>query len=72
LARLDEALFMAAVYLGAELGPAASIRDTAARIAEVLPNAKHTVLTGQDHGGPADVVTPVVADFFDTSLLEVR
>jgi len=39
-------------------------RDTAARIAEVLPNGKHTVLEGQDHGAPADVVAPVVAGFF--------
>ena len=36
-------------------------RDTATRIAEVLPNGKHTVLEGQDHGAPADVVAPVVA-----------
>jgi pimeloyl-ACP methyl ester carboxylesterase len=41
-------------------------RDTAARIAEVLPNGKHTVLEGQDHGASADVVAPVVAEFFAT------
>jgi pimeloyl-ACP methyl ester carboxylesterase len=41
-------------------------RDTAARIAEVLPNGKHTVLEGHDHGAPADVVAPVVAGFFTT------
>lgn len=39
-------------------------RDAAARIAEVLPNGKHTVLEGQDHGAPAEVVAPMVAEFF--------
>jgi pimeloyl-ACP methyl ester carboxylesterase len=39
-------------------------RDTAARIAEILPNAKYVMLEGQDHGAPADVVAPVVAEFF--------
>lgn len=38
-------------------------RDTAARIAALLPNAKHVVLAGQDHGAPADAVAPVVAEF---------
>ena len=38
-------------------------RDTAARIAGILPNGKLTVLDGQDHGAPADVVAPVVAEF---------
>ncbi|MGH8873004.1 MAG: alpha/beta fold hydrolase [Acidimicrobiia bacterium] len=42
-------------------------RDTAARIAEVLSNGKHTVMEGQDHGAPAEVVAPVVAEFFTTS-----
>jgi pimeloyl-ACP methyl ester carboxylesterase len=42
-------------------------RDTAARIAQVLPNGNHTVLAGQDHGAPADVVAPAIADFFTTS-----
>lgn len=41
-------------------------RDTAARIADVLPNGKHTVLEGQDHGAPADVVAPVVVEFLTT------
>jgi pimeloyl-ACP methyl ester carboxylesterase len=40
-------------------------RDTAARIAQVLPDAKLTVLERQDHGAPADVVAPVVAAFLD-------
>ncbi len=45
-------------------------RDAAARIAELLPNGKYTVLGNQDHGAPADVVAPVVAGFFsDTSHL---
>jgi pimeloyl-ACP methyl ester carboxylesterase len=39
-------------------------RTTAARIAEVLPSGTHTVLEGQDHGAPAGVVAPVVAEFF--------
>ncbi len=43
-------------------------RDTATRIAEVLPNGKHTVLEGQDHGAPADVVAPVVAEFLAARL----
>jgi pimeloyl-ACP methyl ester carboxylesterase len=38
-------------------------RDAAARIAQLLPNGKHAVLEGQDHGAPASVVAPVVADF---------
>jgi pimeloyl-ACP methyl ester carboxylesterase len=41
-------------------------RDAAARISELLPNGKHAVLEGQDHGAPADVVAPVVAEFFAT------
>lgn len=40
-------------------------RDTAARIAQHLPNGKYTVLEGQDHGAPADVVGPVVAEFLE-------
>jgi pimeloyl-ACP methyl ester carboxylesterase len=47
-------------------------RDTAAQIADLLPNGKHAVLEGQDHGAPADVVAPVVAEFFTTSLMEAR
>ena len=38
-------------------------RDTATRIAELLPHGELTVLEGQDHGAPAEVVAPVVADF---------
>jgi pimeloyl-ACP methyl ester carboxylesterase len=45
-------------------------RDTATQIAEILPNGKQTVLEGQDHGAPADVVAPVVAEFFTTSSRE--
>ncbi len=41
-------------------------RDTTARIAEILPNGKLTVLEGQDHDAPADVVVPVVAEFLAT------
>jgi pimeloyl-ACP methyl ester carboxylesterase len=38
-------------------------RDTAARLADLLPDATSVLLTGHDHGAPADVVAPVVADF---------
>jgi pimeloyl-ACP methyl ester carboxylesterase len=40
-------------------------RDTAARIAQVLPRGSLTVLEREDHGAPADVVAPVVAAFLD-------
>ena len=43
-------------------------RDTATRLAELLPNAKLTVLDGHDHGAPAEVVAPVVADFLGTEV----
>ena len=36
-------------------------RDTAARLADLLPDGTLTVLDGQDHGAPAEVVAPVVA-----------
>lgn len=45
-------------------------RDTATRIADLLPNGKQTVLEGQDHGAPADVVAPVVAEFLTTTARE--
>jgi pimeloyl-ACP methyl ester carboxylesterase len=38
-------------------------RDTATRIASLLPHGTLTVLEGQDHGAPADAVAPAVADF---------
>lgn len=38
-------------------------RETATRIAELLPNGKLTVLEGQDHGAPVEVVAPVVEEF---------
>ena len=41
--------------------------ETAAQIAELLPNGKYTVLEGQDHGAPAEVVAPVVAEFLTAS-----
>jgi pimeloyl-ACP methyl ester carboxylesterase len=41
-------------------------RDAATRIAAILPHGEHTVLEGQDHGAPADVVAPVVAEFLTT------
>lgn len=38
-------------------------RDTAARIAELLPDATYTVLDGQDHGADARVIAPVIGAF---------
>lgn len=38
-------------------------RDTAERLARLLPDGRVTVLQGQGHGAPADVVAPVVAPF---------
>jgi len=40
-------------------------RDTAVRIAEMLPNGRHVVFEG-DHEAPADQVAPVVAEFLAT------
>ena len=34
-------------------------RDADARLTALLPNGRHTVLQGGDHGAPADVVAPV-------------
>jgi len=45
-------------------------RDTATRIAAILPYGKHKMLEGQDHGAPADVVASVVAQFFANHLSE--
>jgi pimeloyl-ACP methyl ester carboxylesterase len=38
-------------------------RQTAARVAELLPDGRLLVIEGADHGAPAEVVAPVVADF---------
>ena len=38
-------------------------RDTATRLAELVPAARLTVLDGHDHGAPAEVVAPAVAAF---------
>jgi pimeloyl-ACP methyl ester carboxylesterase len=47
-------------------------RDAAARIAAALPNGTLVVLEGQDHGAPADIVAPVVADFLVTAPVQAR
>jgi pimeloyl-ACP methyl ester carboxylesterase len=47
-------------------------RDAAARITELLPNGQHTVLDDQDHGAPAGVVAPVVADFLVSASANAR
>jgi pimeloyl-ACP methyl ester carboxylesterase len=41
----------------------AFFRDTATRIASLLPDGTLTVLEGQDHGTPTHAVAPIVADF---------
>jgi pimeloyl-ACP methyl ester carboxylesterase len=38
-------------------------RITAGAITATLPDGRHVVLDGQDHGAPADVVAPVVLEF---------
>jgi pimeloyl-ACP methyl ester carboxylesterase len=38
-------------------------RDTAVRLADLLARAEYVVLDGHDHGAPAAVVAPVVAEF---------
>jgi pimeloyl-ACP methyl ester carboxylesterase len=43
----------------------AFFRDTATRIAELLPDGAHTVLDYQDHAAPAAAVAPVVTAFLD-------
>jgi pimeloyl-ACP methyl ester carboxylesterase len=37
--------------------------ETAERLAELVPGARLALLEGHDHGAPAEVVGPVVADF---------
>lgn len=38
-------------------------RDTAARIAAILPGARHLLLEGQDHGAPGEAVAAPLGDF---------
>ncbi|WP_378735174.1 alpha/beta fold hydrolase [Nocardia brasiliensis] len=38
-------------------------RNTATRLTQLLPEARLTVLEGQDHGAPAEFVAPPVASF---------
>ncbi|AKF10360.1 alpha/beta fold hydrolase [Sandaracinus amylolyticus] len=49
------------VLAGTESAP--FFRDTAKRIAELLPDGRYQVLDGQDHGAAPDVVAPIVATF---------
>lgn len=60
--RLVRALRMPTLVIAGGASPD-FFRDTANRIVELLPNGKLAVLEGQDHGAPADVVAPVVAEF---------
>ncbi|MFF5261838.1 alpha/beta fold hydrolase [Actinomadura viridis] len=41
----------------------AFFRETAVRIARLLPDGRYTELEGQDHGAPAEAVEPVVTAF---------
>jgi pimeloyl-ACP methyl ester carboxylesterase len=63
---LVRAVTMPTLVIAGEASPD-FFRDTAARIAALLPNGTLTVLKGQDHGAPAEVVAPVVAEFFTAS-----
>jgi pimeloyl-ACP methyl ester carboxylesterase len=40
------------------------LRDTASQIVNLLPDGELTVLQGADHGAPAEVVAPVITEFF--------
>jgi hypothetical protein len=40
------------------------LRNAVAAIAKLLPNATCRSLDGQGHGAPADVLAPVLAQFF--------
>jgi pimeloyl-ACP methyl ester carboxylesterase len=47
-------------------------RDAAEELTRLLPDATYRVLEGQDHGAPAGVVAPVVAEFLAGSPLPSR
>jgi hypothetical protein len=38
--------------------------DTARQIADALPNGRHSVLEGQEHVVPPEVLVPVLREFF--------
>jgi pimeloyl-ACP methyl ester carboxylesterase len=59
---LVRALTMPTLVISGSASPA-FFQDTAARVAELLPNGEHIVLEGQDHDASADAVAPVVAEF---------
>ena len=59
---LVRALTMPTLVISGSASPG-FFQETAARIAELLPNGAHVVLEGQDHGASADAVGPVVAEF---------
>jgi pimeloyl-ACP methyl ester carboxylesterase len=63
---LVEAIGIPTLVIAGGASPA-FFRDTAIRIAELLPNGQHVVLEGHDHGAPADAVAPVVAEFLGGS-----
>jgi hypothetical protein len=41
-------------------------REAADRLVELLPDGRLAVLDGHDHGAPAEVVAPVVAEFLSS------
>lgn len=43
----------------------ASMHDAANALAEILPDAKHRTLDGQDHDVDPEAVAPVLTEFFD-------
>lgn len=47
-------------------------RDAAERLVRLLPHGTHAVLDGHDHGAPAEVVAPVVADFLAAAATAAR
>jgi pimeloyl-ACP methyl ester carboxylesterase len=51
------------LLLAADASPS-FLRDTASQIVRLLPAGELTVLQGADHGAPAEVVGPVVTEFF--------
>ena len=40
---------------------------TAARMASLIPNARHTTIKGQAHGVTADATVPVLVEFFGSA-----
>lgn len=54
------------VFLGREEGHA-FMRHGAQELTNILPNARHRILEGQDHGPADDVLVPALVEFFLSS-----